>query len=125
MWSLLSGMLTPGSTEKVIDGAVNGIDKLFFTDEEKSDASAKILDWKLKYLDATKPQQVSRRFIAIVITLLWAVLVVAMLVAKALGADSYAEYAVTVMKDIVALPFSIILGFYFLAHLTRNIGASK
>jgi len=122
MWNFFASMFTPNTVEKVADGVYNGLDKMFFTDEEKSEASQKILDWKLKWMEATAPQNVARRFIAIVVTLLWALLVIVMLAAKALGGTEYADYALRVMADVVGTPFSIIIGFYFLAHITKGFG---
>lgn len=121
MFSFLASLFGSATiAEKAADGIYNGLDKAIFTDEEKSDANKKVLDWMLEYMKATNPQNVSRRFIAIVVTLLWALLVIVMLAAKALGADAFAEYSFGVMTDIVAVPFGIIIGFYFLAHVVRN-----
>jgi hypothetical protein len=122
MFNFFASLFTPSTVEKVADGVYNGLDKAFFTDEEKSDASQKVLDWKLKWMEATAPQNVARRFIAIVVTLLWALNVLIMLAARALGCMGYAEYALKVMVDVVGTPFSIIVGFYFLAHITKGFG---
>jgi hypothetical protein len=122
MLNFFASLFTPHTVEKAVDGVYNGLDKLFFTDEEKSEASQKILDWRLKWMEATAPQNVSRRFIAIVVTLLWAFLILVMLAAKAFHADAYASYAYDVMVNVVGTPFSIILGFYFLAQVASRFG---
>ena len=36
------------TAEKVVDGAISGIDAMFFTEEEKANANLKILEWKLR-----------------------------------------------------------------------------
>lgn len=107
------------TAEKVVDGVSSGLDAMFFTDEEKSQANQKILDWKLKYFEATKSSNVTRRVIALMIVGLWVVLVVGMVISHGFGAVAYAEYLFKTLTDIVMQPFSIIIGFYFLAHVVR------
>ena len=36
------------TAEKVVDGAISGIDAAFYTKEEKAQAHQKVLDWKPK-----------------------------------------------------------------------------
>jgi len=113
--------LTGGSktAEKVVDGVSSGLDAMFFTDEEKSVASQKILDWKLAYAKATAGMSISRRIIVCAVVTLWAFLVL-LLIAIGLilgGKHANVEFLFLVMKDIVAIPFSIIITFYFLAHV--------
>ena len=120
--------LTGGSdtAEKVVDGAVSGLDMLFYTDEEKSIASMKILDWKLAYANATKGQSISRRIIATIVSLLWALLIIAAAIAGyfATGEGSYSNYLLGLLKE-VSNPFMIIIGFYFLAHVVGNMGKKE
>lgn len=91
---------------------------MFFTAEEKSEANAKLGEWYLKYLAATQPQNLARRFIAIIVVLLWALLIV---VGIAVRWFSYelSDFIFEVLRDIVAEPFLIVMGFYFLAHVVR------
>lgn len=107
------------NTETIVDGAVAGMDKLFFTKEEKSDANAKLGEWYLKYLAATQPQNLARRFIALAVVVLWAVLIIAGVAAHFVG-EAHGAFIFNVLADVVAVPFSIIIGFYFAAHLARS-----
>ena len=107
------------NTETIVDGAVAGMDKIFFTKEEKAEANQKLSDWYLKYLAATQPQNLSRRFIAIIVVLLWGTLILAGVIAHGWRPD-YAEYIFKTLAEVVNTPFSIIVGFYFAAHLARN-----
>jgi len=125
MFGLLSGMFTSNNIDRAGEGLYNGIDNMFYTDEEKGVANQKILDWKLKYASVTAPQNISRRFIAIVVTLLWALAIVVMCVAKFFDNATFATYMFEVMRDVVGPPFMIIVGFYFLAHITKGLGSSK
>jgi hypothetical protein len=113
--------LTGGSdvAEKVVDGAVSGLDMMFFTSEEKSIASQKILDWKLDYAKATAGMSISRRVIVCAVVAVWVLLVLLMVALGIwLGGDhSSVKFVFKVMAEVVAIPFSIIIGFYFLAHV--------
>jgi hypothetical protein len=65
---LISG---PKAAEKVLDAGISGIDKIFHTDEEKSDARQKLFDgWKdlQKVLgEETTIRSVTRRILAFII----------------------------------------------------------
>lgn len=115
----LWGWITGGgeAAEKVVSGVYDGIDAAIYTDEEKARASQKILDWKLEWLKATSPSRVARRIIALIVTGTWALLLFIAVGAKAYGADAFSDFTFQVLSDNVKSPLSIILGFYFLAHL--------
>lgn len=106
------------NTETIVSGAVAGMDKLIFTDEEKADANAKLGEWYLKYLEATQPQNLARRFIAIIVVLLWAVIVLTG-IASNYFSESFSAYVFTILADVVNAPFMIIIGFYFATHAIR------
>jgi len=109
------------TTNKLIDGVVNGTDALFFTDEEKSVANQKVLDFKLEWLKATQGQNIARRIIAIGVTLMWMGLGLAILITKGLGHSAFATFAFDYMTDVVTTPFMIIIGFYFAAHVVKGL----
>lgn len=98
--------------------AVNGIDMLVFTEEEKSITNQKLLDWKLDYQKATLPQNMSRRYIAVVVTGLWALLVLLTVGLKIFGLHTPAQFVFDALVEIVMPPFTVIIAFYFLAHIT-------
>ena len=108
------------NTETIVDGAVSGLDKMFYTNEERAEDMAKTREWFLRYLEASQPQNLARRFIALVVVGLWAFLVLLAAVAWQWN-ELYAAYVFSVIKDAVLTPFNIIIGFYFLAHLTRQL----
>ncbi|PHS20252.1 MAG: hypothetical protein COA86_02870 [Kangiella sp.] len=117
----LLGFLTGESdtAKKVVDGVINAGDALFYTDEEKAQDHSAYRDWYLKYLDATQPQNVSRRMIAIVVVFLWALFLVAGVIAQGFGFEDFAEYIFRTLKENVNTPFSIVVGFYFLKHIVK------
>lgn len=108
------------TANKVVDSAVSGLDVMFFTDEEKSQASQKVLDWKLKYLKATAPQNVARRAIAIMVVALWMFLILLGVGMEMLGAHGISKFIFDTLTENVNTPFGIIIGFYFAAHVVRG-----
>ncbi len=90
---------------------LSGIDKAFFTKEEKS-------EYFLKYLAATQPQNLARRLIAVLVVALWALLILIGIVAHYFN-EKYADFIFDLLRDVVNTPFTIIIGFYFAAHLAR------
>lgn len=107
--------------DKGIDAMIATGDALFFTEEEKSVASQKILDWKIRYAEATQGQSISRRVIAVGVTAMWVLVGLITLCARFFGLDGFAEFAFKFLVDVVMQPFSIIVGFYFLAHIATGI----
>lgn len=112
------------NTETIVDGAVGGLDKMFFTKEEKSEANAKLADWYLKYLAATQPQNLARRLIALVVVILWALLIVAGIAIRWFSYEM-SDFIFEVLRDLVAEPFLLVMGFYFLAHVVRTYQNGK
>lgn len=107
------------SIDKGIDMVSSGLDALVFTDEEKSVANQKILDWKLKWIAATGPQSVARRVISYIIVGLWAYIVLLASHLHLLGLTKEADFLFKVLKDVLHWPFITIIGFYFAAHIVR------
>lgn len=119
----------PEDGEKIIDGAVKGLDAMFFTDEEKSRANAKLGEWYLKYLAATEGQNLARRLIAIIVVYLWAGFALLAAFARAVeiwfqrGAEQYAhplsDFILALLVEVIMIPFGVVIGFYFLTHTVR------
>ena len=109
-----------GAADKALDAVVKTGDALFYTDEEKAVANQKILDFKIEYAKHTQNQSVSRRIITVAVCIMWMMVGIGTLVAQLLGLSEFAEYAFKFLTDVVMQPFSIIVGFYFLAHLVKK-----
>lgn len=104
--------------DKLTTGAVNGLDKIFFTAEEKSEANQKLSEWYLKYLEATQPQNLARRLIALIVVSLWAFLILFGVVLYKMDM-AWSAFVFSTLNNIVNNPFMIIVGFYFLTHAVR------
>jgi hypothetical protein len=114
----------PEDATKLIDGAVAGLDKMFFTKEEKAEANQKLSEWYLKYLAATDGQNVARRLIAMIVVALWAFLVLFGVAIRWFN-DKMSDFVFEVLTEVVMTPFSIVVGFYFLTHAVRSYTSSK
>ncbi len=116
------------ATGKLIDNVSSGLDKLWYTDEEKAEDKAKARSegrvMVIKWLESTQGQNLSRRLIALSITFIW---LLQYIVAAALNVATVwvgpetgkklSESAVLVSNngsDIVPAVM-LILGFYFAA----------
>ncbi len=104
-------------SSKNTEAVFSGIDKAFFTKEEKA-------DYFLKYLGATQPQNMARRFIAIIVVFLWALLVLLAVVVHP-WMPAWSDIIFSILEDVVNTPFSIIIVFYFAAHLARAWNKGK
>jgi hypothetical protein len=104
--------------DKLTTGAVAGLDKMFFTKEEKAEANQKLSEWYLKYLGATQPQNLARRLIAMVVVALWALLILLGVLLFRLD-PGWSAFVFSTLDNIVNNPFMIIVGFYFLTHAVR------
>lgn len=110
IWAGIKGLFAGSeSVGSVIDATINGVDAAWFTDQEKQ-------NWYLKYLNSTLGQNRARRMIAVIVTALWAALVVLGIVAWLLSEDA-GEFIFSVLRDVVMPPFTVIIGFYYLRSL--------
>lgn len=124
--------------ERTVDGVYNGLDKLIFTDEERSNAAAKersearamIVDW----MKNTQGQNLSRRIIALSIAFTWlsqfifsqVVSMVSVFVDSGPGKDN--------LKEVIAIldnggeklsdPVMLILAFYFASPYMSSIAGA-
>ena len=130
MFGIIKSIFASGDTSsKVVDGVLKAGDALVFTDEEKSQASQTRMEWYLKYLHATLPNNLSRRFLAFMVAGVWLVLVclaailaVAAPLLESTTAAMAAKAVAKIIADYVMIPFSGIMAFYFAAHLLRAKG---
>ena len=109
----------PKFIEKTVDSAVSGVDKLFYTDEEKADARAKSLALYERLWLAAVPSAVNRRIVAAAITAAWLLCILVALAANMFGFSEFADYALLMLQDVVNPPFMIVVGFYFLKSVAE------
>ena len=125
------------ATEKVIDTVSSGLDKLWYTDEEKAEDKAKSVSearqFLLTWLTNTQGQNLARRFIAVSCTIVWLIMYCVSWVMAALApwltehADKLLESSVVIAERAESMngAMMLILGFYFCApHMSSIVGSA-
>ncbi|MFK5951326.1 MAG: hypothetical protein QM500_21435 [Methylococcales bacterium] len=97
---------------KTVDNISSGIDKMFYTDEEKADARKQGFELFIEWQKATQPQNLARRLIALIITVLYSVLIIAGITAWYFNPD-YAVFIFNMLTELILQPFNIIIIFYY------------
>lgn len=120
---------TASAAERVIDNVSKGIDKLWYTEEEKSEDRMKAVKEGnavyMEWLRSTMGSRVARRFIAVVVTVLWALQWLASLILSvaAVWVDPSLVDPMLASAEIVQTSgieitgaMMVVLGFYFLGN---------
>jgi len=94
-------------------GIYDGVDKAFYTKEEQTEDDIKRLDAYLKYIDSSKPQNLARRWISLVVTIVWAITVLVGFIVGLIFADDKTAFILDFIPIMVVPPFVTIIGFYF------------
>lgn len=118
---------TDKAAASLIDNVSNGIDKIWYTDEEKSQdviaAKKHANDVYMKWLEGTSGSRLARRFIAIAVTVVWVAQYVFSLALSAIAPWTDPETTKLLMESANILSqngqqgdgaFMVVLGFYFL-----------
>jgi hypothetical protein len=108
------------STNKALDMVGSGMDMAFYTDEEKAIAEHKKLEFKLAWIKSTSGQNLARRVIAFAIVAIWCYTVMLAIHFYLLEMTAQADFLFKVLKDILNLPFTGIISFYFLVQFKRK-----
>lgn len=116
---LISWITGTSTAEKAISVVSDKLDAAIFTEQERSETAQKFNEWLLKYMEATNPQNVARRLIALVVVALWALLILAGVILHAAGAVELSRYIFETLKEYVIDAFLLIMAFYFAAHVVR------
>lgn len=117
--------------EKATSGLISGIDKMFFTNEEKAEAAQKVMDVHLKMIEATASENTvrskTRRYLALMImgTFLF-LLVFGALIYK--FDPEWARHVLECAKSLSAMAFAIgvfYFGYYGIKSLLTGKGKKK
>lgn len=110
--SIKNGIKSLFSAGKIAETGVEMLDSAFFTDQERS-------KFMLEYLKATTPMALTRRIIACCIAVIWSLFVLIAALLFFHSSESYEAWS-GFMADNVNTPFSVIMAFYFLAHVVKR-----
>lgn len=112
MWSLIKGLFTVKSAESIVEGVKAGVDKSFFTSEEKSDMAFKFVD---RLYDQFTPRAISRRILAVWFCILYGLVFIAGAVLILVRIDQGVIDALFTWTDKFRFPWIIgaIVVFYF------------
>ena len=110
-------------TQKVIDAGISGIDKAFYTAEEKAENKLKAAPWKIALLKAYEPFKVAQRLLAVIFSVPYvsAWCITFGMACFKLDVSGQVEL---LTGDISKIVWTII-GFYFLGGFAESIGKAK
>ena len=127
MWTALTGFFGGlFSSSKAQDTAIDAIRKLGGLDEMTHKEKAQYI---LDLMNTTKHQSPVRRFIALMLSVVFSLLILIWVIAAGVG--YYADLTVSLeyagaikmfLADVVQTPFSLILSFYFVLNIASKIG---
>lgn len=106
------------STSKAGDAAVDIVRKISGTDGMTEKEKAAFI---IKYLETTQHQSLPRRIVALVITALYAIIVISWVIAVWLSFDEAAEKFKDFLLEVLNNPFTLILTFYFTINIVRGL----
>jgi hypothetical protein len=110
MWQLFGRLF---GNKNVVDSVIGGIDKSVFTREEKA-------DYLLKFLSAYEPYKLAQRILAIMFSSVFLMAFIVAFIVFSYGSIvgnmeivKSGKDILGVLSDVLGLPISLILGFYF------------
>ncbi len=108
MWGVVSKLL---GSDKVIENASQGIDKMFFTNEEKAET------W-INTMKAYEPFKIAQRLIALIVTsvylFIWIMSAIGFIFSFWFSDIlNLSKDLASLNNEVLGLPFTLIIGFYF------------
>lgn len=110
----------PETVSKTVDAAIKTGDALFFTDEEKSKADQKKLDWLLEFHKASSGSNVARRLLSLMFSTVFLFMVLVTMYLVLLGQTESAREVLMLISDTLVWPVGVIIVFYFGSGMVRD-----
>ena len=114
------------NSSKLTDTAIDAMRKMGGLNEMADKEKASFI---LSYIEKTKHQSETRRFIALLVVGIWAIILMLWVIMSGVGTILelsnvmlYAADLKLVIKDQVKDPFTIILSFYFIVNIVQKVG---
>lgn len=111
---------SPEAAVKTAGVIAKGIDELHYSKEEQAQGAQKAQEWLVEYMKATTGQNVARRMIAVIVTGEWALFVNIWAVLRLSGRVAMAKDFLTMLQDVIAPAFAIVMAFYFTAGMVQR-----
>lgn len=115
----------PAAVEKTVDLAGKGLDAMVFTDEEKSKANLMVLEWTLKFHEASKGSNLARRLISTMMVGIFLFMVLLIAFMYLIGADLVAAKLFGLVNSMLSTPVSVIVMFYFTSGMVREFSVNR
>ncbi|WP_421921232.1 hypothetical protein [Marinifilum sp.] len=113
------GFLSSKRSERILDGAIKGIDALFFTKEEKAQQSLKVADAQMEFLKTTlsesSARSVTRRYLALAIVGVFLFLILGSGMVYPINQE-YAKFLFELVNSLNTLVM-MVAGFFFGAYM--------
>ena len=120
---------------KTVDTVAGAFDALHYSEEEKAEAKTRAFDQVVNWMEATQGQNLTRRFIAVSVTLTWLVQIIIAQVMLATmpwiddksTSDKLMQSATVMQNGAESMTGAVMLvfGFYFAArHIDKIAGAA-
>jgi len=110
------------NVEEVSTSVIEGVDKLFFTKEEKAGFSKEIADAQLEYLKTTvsenSARSITRRWLSIGIMGLFLLLIIVTAIAYPFSKD-YAQFTLELANSLTTLVM-MVAAFFFGGYMVNN-----
>lgn len=107
------------TVDKVVDGAISGIDKIFYTNEEKAEARRKLADGVQEFVQTTLNENTvrskTRRVIAIMIMGVFLLLILGAAAAFPFD-EGYSKFLFEIVGDMSTFAL-MVAAFFFGAHM--------
>jgi hypothetical protein len=110
-------------SDKVIDAGISGIDKAFYTEEERAEDKLKAAPWKIALLKAYEPFKIAQRLLAITFSVPY---VSAWCVTFGMSCfDMDVSTQEELLQGDIAKIVWTIIAFYFLGGFAESMGRAK
>ena len=121
LFSILAG--SSKSVDKIVDAGINGIDAMFYTDEEKAQHKAKMQELYFKFVEISAnestTQSVSRRMICLPVVYVWLALIIVNVIASVFAPAVDTQTISDTIKQ-MNTPALAAIGFYVGRHLAAS-----
>jgi hypothetical protein len=103
----------PDAVSKTVDAVVKTGDMLVFTEEEKSIANQKTLDWLLQFHEASSGSRLAQRYLSIMFSATFLMLVLLAGGFIAFGMKERGADIVALISETLSWPVGAIVAFYY------------